>query len=103
MVPNKWTVKIYQPYTKYHNTVYMFGDTNQYDPVEDGSQIRYDYMSSVTMKEMCPNRQYLEYTKDSSRYDKKTYSILDKFQEFLYQKSKTSSHLMADTTKTYAI
>lgn len=68
-------VEIYQAYTKYHNTVYMFGDTNQYDPVEDGSQIRYDYMSSVTMKEMCPNRQYLEYTEDSSRYDKKTYIV----------------------------
>ena len=79
MVPNKWMVKIYQACTKYHNTVYMFGDSNQCDPVEDGSQIHYDYMSSVTMKEMCPNRQYLEYTEDSSRYDKKTYSILDKF------------------------
>ena len=26
--PNKWMSKIYQAFTKYHNTVFMFGDTN---------------------------------------------------------------------------
>lgn len=37
MTPNKWMTKIYQAFTKYHNTIYMFGDKNQCDPVEKGS------------------------------------------------------------------
>ena len=36
MTPNNWMSKIYQAFTKYHNTVFMFGDTNQSDPVEKG-------------------------------------------------------------------
>ena len=39
MTPNKWVSKIYQAFTKYHNTIFMFGDTNQCDPVEKVSQI----------------------------------------------------------------
>lgn len=31
MNPNKWMSKIYQAFAKYHNTVFMFGDTNQCD------------------------------------------------------------------------
>ena len=34
LTPNNWMSKIYQAFTKYHNTVFMFGDTNQCDPVE---------------------------------------------------------------------
>lgn len=79
MVPNKWMVKIYEAFAKYRNTVYMFGDTNQCDPVEGDSQVHYDYINSITIKEMCLERRYLEYIEDSSRYDKKTYNILKKF------------------------
>ena len=40
MVPNKWMqTTIYQAYT-------MFGDPNQCEPVEAGSQIHYDYLRS---------------------------------------------------------
>ena len=34
MTPNKWMTKLYQAFTKYRLTIYMFGDTNQCDPVE---------------------------------------------------------------------
>lgn len=66
MVPNKWMTKVYQAFTKYQNTIYLYGDSNQCDPVENGSQIHYNYMTSVTMREMCPNRQELQYKEDSS-------------------------------------
>lgn len=79
MVPNKWIVKINEAFTKYRSTVYMFGDTNQCDPVAGDSQIHYEYINSITIKEMHPERQYLEYIEDSSRYDKKKYNILKKF------------------------
>ena len=36
---NKWMSKIYQASTKYHNNVFMFGDTNQCDPVDRGRRI----------------------------------------------------------------
>ena len=32
MTPNKWMTKLYQAFTKYKLTIYMFGDTNQCDP-----------------------------------------------------------------------
>lgn len=34
----------------------MFGDTNQCEPVEDGSQVHYDYFRSRAISEMCPER-----------------------------------------------
>ena len=39
MVPNSWMTKVYQAFTKYHNQIYMFGDTNQCDPDETASLI----------------------------------------------------------------
>ena len=50
MVPNKWITKIYHEYLKHSNTVYMFGDPNQCEPVEGGSQIHYDYLAPVVQK-----------------------------------------------------
>ena len=44
MIPNKWITLIYKAITTYNNSVYMFGDPNQCEPVEDGSQIKYDYL-----------------------------------------------------------
>ena len=46
MTPNKWMTKLYQAFTKYRLTIYMFGDTNQCDPVEP-SDMFYDYFESV--------------------------------------------------------
>lgn len=43
MVPNKWITKIYKAFTLFHNIVYLFGDCNQTNPVESGSQIHYNY------------------------------------------------------------
>ena len=79
MVPNKWMTKIYEAFTMFNNTIYMFGDMNQCSPVEAGSQISYDYTLSKTVKSMCSKTETLKYIEDSSRYDKKTYDILEKF------------------------
>ena len=75
MVLNKWMTKIYQAFSKYCNTIYMFGDVNQCDPVEGHSQVHYDYHTSKTIMEMCPNRVKLEYIEGCSRYDRQTRDI----------------------------
>ena len=82
MVPNKWMTKIYQAYLKYNNTVYMFGDPNQCEPVEGGSQIHYDYLGSKTVRDMCPRIETLQYIEKSCRYDKQTHKMLDKFLKY---------------------
>ena len=79
MVPNKWMTKIYEIFTKYNNTVYMFGDKNQCEPVEGGSQIKYDYEDSASVSQMCPNKVKLSYVEDSCRYDKQTHNMLSAF------------------------
>lgn len=79
MVPNKWLIKIYQAFSKYSNTIYLFGDTNQCDPVEGNSQVHYNYFTLETMLEMCPKRVKLEYSEGCSRYDTKTRDMLTKF------------------------
>ena len=57
----------------------MFGDPNQCEPVEGGSQIHYDYLNSKTVREMCPRIKTLQYIEKSCRYDKQTHTMLDKF------------------------
>lgn len=57
----------------------MFGDVNQCDPVEKGSQIEYNYFRFETIMEMCPGRVQLEYIEGYSRYDTKTRDTLAKF------------------------
>lgn len=42
MVPNKWMTKIYETFKMHNNTVYMFGDPNECEPVEGGSQVHYE-------------------------------------------------------------
>ena len=80
MVPNQWMTKIYQASIKYHNTIYLFGDTNQCDPVEKSSQMLYNYLESETIKKKkCPDRVKLEYIEGCSRYDTKTRDTLRKF------------------------
>ena len=79
IVPNTWLTKIYHAFTKYHNTIYLFGVTNECDPVERNSQTHYNYLESKTMLEVCPKRVKLEYIGGCSRYGRKTPDMLTKF------------------------
>ena len=79
MVPNKWMTKIYEIFVENNNTIYMFGDSNQCEPVEGGSQIKYDYLNSASVLEMCPNVIELTYIEESCRYDKQTHNMLSSF------------------------
>ena len=65
MVPNKWITLIYKAYLNFNNKIYMFGDPNQCEPVEPGSQIHYDYLESKTIREMCPKVETLKYIERS--------------------------------------
>ena len=65
--------KLYEAFTKYKLTVYMFGDTNQCDPVEPGGII-YDYFTSIPITEMCPRRVEMKYIEEYARYDPQTRS-----------------------------
>lgn len=69
MVPNNWMNKIYQAFTNCKLTIYMFGDINQCDPVENGSQVHHDYFTSVAISEMCPKRVELKYKEVCACYD----------------------------------
>ena len=82
MVPNKWMRKIYEAFTLFNNKIYMFGDPNQCEPVESGSQIHYDYINSKTIREMCPRTKTLKYIEKSCRYDKQTHEVLEKFLKY---------------------
>ena len=79
MVPNKWITLIYKAFVLYGTKIYMFGDPNQCSPVESGSQISYNYLHSKTVRQMCPKIDTLKYIEESSRYDKKTHMVLDRF------------------------
>ena len=57
----------------------MFGDPNQTQPVEPGSQIHYDYLESKTVREMCPKIKTLQYIPESCRYDNQTHEMLKTF------------------------
>ena len=97
MVPNKWMTKIYHEYIKYNNIVYMFGDPNQCEPVEGGSQIHYDYLESKTISEMCPRIETLQYIEKSCRYDKQTHEMLKTF----LKHSKISTYFQPIDKKLY--
>ena len=59
---------------KYH----MFGDTNECDPLENGSQIYHDYFKSVQISEMCPRRVEMKYKESCVPYDEQTRDVLTK-------------------------
>ena len=80
ITPNKWMTKLYEAFTKYKLTVFMFGDTNQCDPVEPGG-IFYDYFTSIPITEMCPRRVEMKYIEEYARYDPQTRSLLTEFLE----------------------
>lgn len=52
---------IYKAFTLFNNKVFTFGDTNQCEPVECGSQIHYDYLNFKIVRQMCPNIVRLNY------------------------------------------
>ena len=58
----------------------MYGDPNQCNPVEGGSQLYYDYLTSVSVRQTCPNLETLEYIVNRGRYEK-TKNILNFFLE----------------------
>ena len=78
MTPNKWMTKLYEAFTKYKFSVYMFGDTNQCDPVEPGG-IFYDYFTSIPITEMCPRGVETKYIEEYARYDPQIRSLLTEF------------------------
>ena len=82
MIPNKWMTKIYEAFTMFKNKIYMFGDPNQCEPVEPGSQIHHNYLESKTVSEMCPDIQTLKYIEKSCRYDKQTHEMLKKLLKY---------------------
>lgn len=63
----------------YGNTVYMYGEPNQCQPVGGGSAIHYDCLESESIRETCPKTQTLKYIEDSCRYDRKTHEMLNRF------------------------
>ena len=67
--------KIYQAFTKYKLTIYMFDDTNQCDPVEP-THMFYDYFQSLPILHMCPSRVKMEYVEEHARYDPPTRELL---------------------------
>ena len=48
MVPNKFVTILYKLWLEYNFKVVMFGDPNQCNPIEGGSQIYYDYINCVS-------------------------------------------------------
>ena len=79
MVPNKWITQVYKIFTMFKNNIFMFGDPNQCEPVENGSQVNYNYMESKTVNDMCPKIETLQYIEKSCRYDKPTHEMLKTF------------------------
>ena len=84
MVPNEFNNILYKLWLEYNFKIVMFGDPNQCNPVEGGSQIYYDYINSVSVRQMCPALETLKYIEKCGRYDLKTKIILDFFLEKVY-------------------
>ena len=55
----------------------MFGDPKQCKPVEGGSQTYYDYLTTISVRQMCPNFETLEHIVNSENCDEKTLHMLD--------------------------
>ena len=88
MVPNKWITLVYEAFVKYNVEVNMFGDPNQCEPIEAGSQMNYNYIESETIRQMCPNQKTLPYIEESCRYDNETHRML----ATLLKHGKVSAH-----------
>ena len=79
MVPNKWITLIYNSFVSNNLKVNLYGDTNQCDPVEGSSRLKYDYTKSPAILDMCSETIELEYIEKSARYDNKTFEMLSNF------------------------
>ena len=79
MIPGRFMNMIYNAFIKYDITVYMFGDSNQTNPVENNTSVIYDYTKSSAIRQMCPELIQLEYIKGVSRYDDKMNELLTHF------------------------
>lgn len=58
---------------------YLFGDYNQCEPVETGSQMHYNYQYSITINHMCSKTKTPRYIESTSRYDTETNDLLKVF------------------------
>ena len=65
--------------TTVYETANCFGDPQQCELVESSSQIKYDYLDSKTVREMCPRVKTLKYIEKSCRYDTQTHEMLKTF------------------------
>ena len=80
MAPNNFITILYKLWLEYNFKIVKIGDPNQCNPVE-GSQVYYDYINSVSIRQMCPKLEILNYIENCGRYDRKTKNILDFFLE----------------------
>ena len=79
MVPMKFINMIYNSFIKFNTKIFMFGDANQCNPVQQQTSIVYDYTNSYAIRQMCPNIIELEYIKGVSRYGDDMNKILTNF------------------------
>ena len=78
----------------------MFGDRNQCNPIKGGSQIYYNYLDSISVRQMCPKLKTLKYREGCERYDAKTFNILNFFLKKGYvAKCRTKNGKSVITTK----
>ena len=94
MVPNKWITLLYKAFCKHGVEVYLFGDSNQCDPVD--AQI-FNYLNSPGVRQMCQGATELQYIEGSSRYDKETHALLND----LINTGSIRGHKMNGITDTY--
>ena len=81
MVPNKLMTRIYNSFARNNLTVSLYGDSNQCDAVESGTNITHDYIKSPAIRDMCGRIIKLKYIKECARYGERTYNILSTFLE----------------------
>ena len=62
----------------FNNTFYMFGDYNQCEPVEAGSQIHYEYLRSKTIQQMRSKKRLYNTLKAHPDTTKKAHEMLAK-------------------------
>ena len=70
MVPNEFITVLYKLWLKYNFKLFMFADLDQCNLVTGGSQIYYDYINSVSVRQMCPKLETLEYVRYVSKLKK---------------------------------
>ena len=104
-VPNKFITILYKLGLEYSFILIMFGDTNQCNPIEGKSQVCYNYINSISVRQICPALQTLEYIENCSRHDMKTKNVLDFFLKKAYvsklKRTKDGKLIFNPITKSY--